>query len=349
MTTATRRRWTRVLAPLLLVAVLGACGGGDDDEGAASTGAESGGSALPAAELTLVAYSTPQEAYDEIIEAFRDTPQGKNITFKKSYGASGEQSRAVESGLGADVVAFSLEPDMTRLVKAGLVAEDWSAGEHKGMVTDSLTVFVVRKGNPEKIEGWADLVKDGVEVITPNPFTSGGARWNVMAAYGQASKVGTADADGVAYLHQLFANVPVQDDTARKSLQTFTSGKGDVLLAYENEAIFAQLKNQPIDYVVPKDTILIENPVAVTKNSAHPEQAQAFLDFLFTEEAQAIFAKNGYRPVVSGVESPHDFKEPSGLFDISQLGGWTEVAKRFFDPAEGVMADVERKIGVSVG
>jgi sulfate/thiosulfate-binding protein len=337
MRSASKRGRTLVLVPLLMVAVLAACGGGDGDEGATT------------AELTLVAYSTPQAAYDEIIDAFRATPQGKGVRIRTSYGASGEQSRAVASGLAADVVAFSLEPDMTRLVKDGLVADDWNAGPHKGMVTDSLTVFVVRKGNPEKIESWADLVEDGVEVITPNPFTSGGARWNVMAAYGQASKVGSAEADGVDYLNRLFGNVPVQDDTARKSLQTFTAGKGDVLLAYENEAIFAQQKNQPIDYVVPDDTILIENPVAVTKNSKHPVQAKAFVDFLFSDTAQAIFAQNGYRPVVEGVDSPYDFDRPKGLFDISQLGGWADVTAKFFDPASGVMAEVERKIGVAVG
>ncbi len=334
------------LAAVLLALLLAACGGGDGGNGDA---APADGTGLPAAELTLVAYSTPQEAYDEIIEAFQDTPEGRNISFKRSFGASGEQSRAVESGLDADVVAFSLEPDMTRLVKAGLVAEDWAAGEHKGMVTDSVTVFVVRKGNPKGIDTWADLVKDGVEVITPNPFTSGGARWNVMAAYGQASKVGTAHDDGVDYLHQLFGNVPVQDDTARKSLQTFTSGKGDVLLAYENEAIFAQQKGQAIDYVVPNDTILIENPVAVTSSSEHPEQARAFVEFLYGDKAQGIFAGNGYRPVVAGVDGAQEFEQPSGVFDIARLGGWADVTRRFFDPAAGIMAEVERKIGVSVG
>ncbi|MGQ0520879.1 MAG: sulfate ABC transporter substrate-binding protein [Actinomycetota bacterium] len=334
------------MAVVLLALVLAACGGGG---GNGDAGPAADGAGLPAAELTLVAYSTPQEAYDEIIEAFRDTPAGRNITFTKSYGASGEQSRAVASGLAADVVAFSLEPDMTRLVKAGLVAGDWAAGEHEGMVTDSLAVFVVRKGNPKGIETWADLVEDGVEVITPNPFTSGGARWNVMAAYGQASRVGTAHDDGVAYLHDLFGNVPVQDDTARKSLQTFTSGKGDVLLAYENEAIFAQQKGQAIDYVVPDDTILIENPVAVTSSSKHPEQARAFVEFLYGAKAQGIFAANGYRPVVAGVDGAREFEQPSGVFDIEKLGGWAEVTRRFFDPAAGVMAEVERKIGVSVG
>jgi sulfate transport system substrate-binding protein len=326
---------------------LAACGGG----GGTGTGSATsdGGAALPAAELSLVAYSTPQEAYDKIIDAFTKTPAGRRITFTRSYGGSGDQSRAVESGLKADVVAFSLEPDMTRLVKAGIVAPDWAAGEGRGMVTDSVVVLVVRKGNPKGIRTWADLVKPGVEVITPNPFTSGGARWNVMAAYGQVVKAGRSDAEAVQYLNGLFRNVPVQDDSARKALQTFTAGKGDVMLAYENEAVFAKQKGQPIDYVVPDSTILIENPVAVTAKSDHPEQARAFLDFLRGPAAQRIFAENGYRPVTAEVKGPVAFPTPPGLFTIADLGGWAEVSKRFFDPAGSVMADVERGIGVSVG
>ncbi|MGH9156503.1 MAG: sulfate ABC transporter substrate-binding protein [Acidimicrobiales bacterium] len=329
-----------------LLALLPACGGGDKAADDAPT--DTDGAALAAAELALVAYSTPQEAYDRITEAFRKTPQGRDITFTKSYGGSGDQSRAVESGLAADIVAFSLEPDMTRLVKAGIVAPEWSAGATKGMITDSVVVFVVREGNPNGIKTWADLTKPGVEVITPNPFTSGGARWNVMAAYGQASKSG-GDAKGVEYLNALFKNVPVQDDSARKALQTFTSGKGDVMIAYENEAIFAQQKNQPIDYVVPASTILIENPVAVTKSSKNPAQAKAFLEYLHGPEAQLIFARNGYRPVTEGVKVPKPFPKPAGLFTIGDFGGWADVSKRFFDPAGSVMAEVERKIGVSVG
>ncbi|MEY2400743.1 MAG: sulfate/thiosulfate transport system substrate-binding protein [Ilumatobacteraceae bacterium] len=304
---------------------------------------------LAAAELSLVAYSTPQAAYEEIIKAFNATPQGKKITFTQSYGASGDQSRAVVAGLEADYVAFSLAPDVTRLVKEGFVAEDWNADPYAGNVTDSVVVLVVRKGNPKNITGWADLTKPGVEVITANPFTSGGARWNVMAAYGQVIEGGGTEADGIAYLNALFKNVPVQDDSARKSLATFTSGKGDVLLAYENEAIFAQQNGQDIDYVVPDSTILIENPIAITSSSKHPEQAKAFFDFVRTPEAQAIFAKNGYRPVVDGVESPYDFPKPAGEFSIADLGGWTDVTKKFFDPAGSIMADVEAGIGVSVG
>ena len=300
-------------------------------------------------QLSLVAYSTPQAAYEQIISAFNATPEGKNVTFSKSYGASGDQSRAVVAGLDADYVTFSLEPDVTRLVKANLVAADWNKDAHAGNVTDSVVVLVVRKGNPKHIKGWADLTKPGIEVITANPFTSGGARWNVMAAYGQVIKGGGSEADGVAYLNALFANVPVQDDSARKSLQTFTSGKGDVLLAYENEAIFAQQNGQEIDYVVPDSTILIENPAAVTASTKHPDQAKAFLDFVRSPTAQTIFAKNGYRPVVDGIKSPYDFPTPSGLFTITDLGGWTDVSKKFFDPKGSIMADVETKIGVSVG
>ena len=186
-------------------------------------------------------------------------------------------------------------------------------------------------------------------MITANPFTSGGARWNVMAAYGQVIKGGGTEADGVAYLNALFKNVPVQDDSARKSLATFTSGKGDVMLAYENEAIFAQQNGQDIDYVVPDSTILIENPVAVTSSTKHPEQAKAFLDFVRTPEAQTIFAKNGYRPVIDGIDSPNDFPTPTGLFTIADLGGWTDVTAKFFDPKGSIMATVETGIGVSVG
>ena len=339
-----------------IVAALAMAACGDDGSPAAANNSTAGtaaagsaGAELPAAKLSLVAYSTPQEAYEKIITAFNATPAGKNITFSKSFGASGDQSRAVASGLDADYVSFSLEPDVTRLVKADLVAPDWNKDANAGNVTDSVVVLVVRKGNPKNIKGWADLTKPGIEVITPNPFTSGGARWNVMAAYGQVIKGGGTEADGVAYLKSLFANVPVQDDSARKALQTFTSGKGDVMLAYENEAIFAQQKGQDIDYVVPDSTILIENPAAITSTTKHPEQAKAFLDFVRSPQAQQIFAENGYRPVVSDVESPYDFPTPTGLFTIADLGGWTDVTAKFFDPKGSIMSDVEAGIGVSVG
>jgi sulfate transport system substrate-binding protein len=323
-----------ITAAVSAAALASACGGGN--------GSTSGGKV----QLALVAYSTPQAAYTDIIKAFQATPAGKNITFTQSYGASGDQSRAVASGLKADVVEFSLEPDITRLVKAGLIADDWNKNATKGMVTDSVVVIATRKGNPKNLKTWDDLTKAGVEVITPNPFTSGGARWNVLAGYGAKSANGADKQAGLTYLDSLFQHVPVQDDSARKSLQTFTSGKGDAILSYENEAIFAQQNNQALDYTVPDSTILIENPVAVIKKSAHPKEAKAFLDFLYTKQAQTIFAKNGYRPLSKDVTG-FTFPTPAHLFTINDLGGWSTVNTEFFDPKAGALVEIERKLGVA--
>lgn len=233
---------------------------------------------------------------------------------------------------------------MERLVEADLVAADWADNEHKGMVTDSVVVLAVREGNPKDIQGWDDLLRDDVEVITPNPFTSGGARWNIMAAYGAQLEQGASEEEAIQYLRDLFAHVPVQDKSARESLQTFSGGKGDVLLAYENEAIFAQQSGEALDYVVPDQTILIENPVAVTSEAA--DAAQAFVDFLFTEEAQKIFGEKGYRPVVEDVLAGFDYPAPPSLFTIDDLGGWSTVSDRFFDRESGVMAEINQDLGV---
>jgi sulfate/thiosulfate transport system substrate-binding protein len=314
---------------------------------AAGCGGGSGGSGGD--KLTLVAYSTPREAYEQLIPEFQKTAAGKGVSFSQSYGASGDQSRAVQNGLAADVVAFSLEPDMTKLVDAGLVAKDWNADTHKGMITNSVVVFIVRKGNPKNIRTWDDLIKPGVEVIEPNPFTSGGAKWNIMAAYGAQLKAGKTPEQATAYLLELFRHVPVQDKSAREALQTFVGGKGDVMLAYENEAINAQQKEQPVDYVVPDNTILIENPIAVAAKSRNPTEAKAFVDFLRSEPAQKTYAARGYRPVNQAAAASVNFPKPSGLFTIKDMGGWSEVNKRFFDKEGGIVAGIERQVGVSVG
>jgi sulfate/thiosulfate transport system substrate-binding protein len=318
----------------LLLGTVAGCGGDSASAGGGNT-------------ISLVAYSTPREAYEEIIPAFQDTPAGEGIDFDQSYAASGEQSRAVEAGLAADVVAFSLEPDITRLIDADMVASDWNKGPHKGMVTDSVVVFAVRPGNPENIHTWDDLLREGIEVITPNPFTSGGAQWNIMAAYGAQLELGKSEEEAVDYLKDLFVNhVPVQDKSAREALQTFVGGKGDVMLAYENEAIFAKQAGQPIDYVVPDQTILIENPIAVTSTSKNKVAAQAFVDFLYTPEAQRIFGEKGYRPVVEDVLGEFDYPTPPNLFTIDDLGGWTDVKSRFFDREDSIFLDVENELGV---
>jgi sulfate/thiosulfate-binding protein len=313
----------------------------------AACGASGGGGSGSSSKLTLVAYSTPKEAYGEIIPAFDKTAQGKGITFQQSYGASGDQSRAVQSGLPADVVALSLAPDVSKLVKSGLVSSNWDKDRYKGMVTDSVVVLAVRKGNPKHIRDWSDLVKPGVEVITPNPFTSGGARWNVMAAYGAQIKAGKTPAQALAYVKALFKNVPVQDKSARESLQTFTAGKGDVLIAYENEAITAQRKGEKLDYVIPERTILIENPVAVTTNARNTTKAREFVAYLRTPAAQRIFASKGYRPVDHSLVDQAKFPTPKGLFTIDDLGGWPTVTDQFFDPQKGSVAKIEQSLGVS--
>jgi sulfate/thiosulfate-binding protein len=291
--------------------------------------------------LTLVAYSTPKEAYGQLISAFRKTPAGKGVSFSQSYGASGEQSRAVAAGLGADIVAFSLAPDITSLVQKKLVPKTWNKDKYKGMVTRSVVVFVVRDANPKQIRSWNDLLKPGVQVITPNPFTSGGARWNVMAAYGGALRAGKTPKQAVDYLAKLWRHVIAQPSSAREGLATFLAGRGDVFLTYENEAIFAQKKGQSVQFVIPKATILIENPIAVTSTSKHKPEANAFLKYLRTVPAQRILAQNGYRPVVPAAAKGFDFPLRPQLFTIKYVGGWAKVDKKFFDPRTGVMAKIQ--------
>src|SRR3954469_22229875 len=227
------------------------------------------GAAQQGPNLSLVAYSTPREAFAKLIPLYQSTQQGKDVSFTQSYGASGDQLPAVAAGLKADIVELSLAPDMDSLVKEGLVDPKWNRQSYRGMVTDSVVVFAVRDGNPKHLKSWDDLLKPGVQVITPNPFTSGGARWNVMAAYGAWRKLGKTGPQAQAKLLQLFKHVSVQDKSARDALNTFLSGKGDVLLTYENEAIGAQLAGQKVQYVIPRSRILIENRTAPAKNSSN--------------------------------------------------------------------------------
>jgi sulfate/thiosulfate-binding protein len=317
-----------VIAAVGAVAVSG-CGG------SSTSSASSGGAG---GKLSLVAYSTPQEVYAKLIPAFNKTAAGQGVKFSQSYGPSGDQARAVAAGLPADVVAFSLAPDVKKLVDAGLVASDWTAQADKGLVSKSVVVIVVRKGNPKGIKTWDDLVKPGVQVLIPNPFESGGARWDIMAAVG---------ARGDGFLPKLYKNVVVQDKSARDSVQTFLGGKGDALLAYENEAITAQRKSGDVDYVIPDQTISIENPAAVVKDSKNAKTAQAFLDYVRSTAGQKVFAANGYRSVIPSLVDAKQYPTPSGLFTIDKFGGWDAVMKKYFDPSDSVMARIERGLGVS--
>jgi sulfate transport system substrate-binding protein len=334
-----------LLATAALVVV--GCGGSSDDTSGASTSSGGGGGGDAKTTLNLVAYSTPEVVYDEIIPDFQKTAEGEGVQFQSSYGASGDQSRAVEAGQKADVVSFSTEPDMTRLVDAGLVAPDWNAGPNKGLVTTSVVAFVVRPGNPKNIHSWADLLKPGVEVLTPNPFTSGAAKWNLMAAYGaNGGRSGDKQA-GLDYLTELVKDhVKVQDKSGREALQTFVGGQGDVLLSYEYEATTAQKKGEDVDYVLPDDTMRIDIDIAKTESA--PTVAQAFLDYVLSKPAQEHFADWGYRPVNEEVLKANEskFPTPPGLFGIEDLGGWAKANEELFDIENGTIAKIEENAGV---
>ena len=308
-----------------------------------ATGATKGGS------VALVAYSTPKDAYGQIISSFQKTSAGNGSSFSQSYGASGDQARAVAAGQSADIVALSLDPDINMLVGKGLVPKNWAANSHKGIVSDSVVVFVVRDGNPKHIRNWGDLVKPGIQVITPNPVTSGSARWNVMAAYGAQREAGKTDKQAIAYLKKFFQHVPVQPDSARTATQIFAQGKGDVLLTYENEAKYAEKKGVHTQYYTPKNTLLIETPAALTKTGVKSATAKAFYKYLWSATAQKAFAAQGYRPVVKSVAKSYHFYVPKGLFtiDTAKLGlnGWTKVNTRFFHPTKGIVAKIEKSLG----
>jgi sulfate/thiosulfate-binding protein len=318
------------------VLALSACAGGSSD----TVGASAGGGAARTT-LQLFAYSAPKVGYDKVIPAFEKTAAGKGVQLEQSYGPSGDQSRKVEAGAPADFVNFSVEPDITRLVDAGLVAKDWNANQYKGIPFGSVVTIVVRKGNPKGIEDWDDLLKPGVEVVTPNPFSSGSAKWNLLAPYSAKSNGGKDQAAGLAYIEKLVTgHVKVQPKSAREATETFLQGTGDVLLSYENEALFAERSGDPVQHVTPPTTFKIENPVAVLSKSKNLDKAKAFEDYLFTPEAQKLFAEAGFRPVDQSVaqEFTKDFPAPQKLWTIDDLGGWKTVDGTLFKKETGSIA-----------
>jgi sulfate transport system substrate-binding protein len=337
---------TKTLAAVGASALLAltACGGGAD-------AGEDGGDSK---QLDLVGFSILEAANQPLIDAFEKTPAGKGVTFKTSYGASGDQSRAVEGGLKADVVHFSLEGDVTRLVDAGLVADDWNTGPTKGILTQSVVSIVVRKGNPKHITGWDDLVKPGVEIVTPNPGSSGSARWNVLAAYGHTLATGGTEADAKDYLTKFFEHTVALPSSGRDATTAFSGGTGDALISYENEAILARQKGEDFDYIVPDQTLLIENPGAVTKDA--PAVAQKWLDYQVSKEGQKSYASFGFRPLVDvgdvkvdGANDPSNpFPQPKTLLTIAKdFGGWSAAADKFFDEENGLVTKIQAETGKS--
>jgi len=300
--------------------------------------------------LSLVAYSIPTNVFPKLISAYQATPQGQGIKFTTSFAASEVQSKAVAAGLPADVVNFSISTDVDRLVQAGLVDSTWDQNAYHGIVSKSVVVFVLRNGNPKHIKTWDDLVKPGVQVVFPNPFSSGGARWDIMAAYGAMLREHKTPKQAIAYLTQLFQHNVSQDTSGRNALNTFLSGKGDVLLDYESDAKLAQQQGKPVYFLIPKATLQIETPLAAV-NGSNKAAAQQFVTWLYTPAAQNIWAQNGYRSVLPAVEKNYlaQFPPRPQLFKIGYVGGWDKVNTQFFDPTNGIVAKIEQGLGVSTG
>jgi sulfate/thiosulfate transport system substrate-binding protein len=339
----TRRRSVKIGLPaallvLLLAAFAAGCGGGDDD----ATGSDSSGGG----KIDVVGYSTPEAVYEEALEpGFEGTPEGEGVSFSNSFGASGDQSRAVEAGQPAAVVHFSQAGDMERLVESGQVSADWNKQKYNGIAEDSVVVIVTRKGNPEGIESFDDLISKDVDVITPNPFSSGSARWNIMGIYGSQISAGKSPEQALDAVKTVLEKTVVQPGSGRDALAAFTQGEGDVLLSYENEAIKAQDEGEDVDYTIPPSTLLIETPIAITKDA--PAAAQAFLDYIWSDEGQKEWAENGYRPVNPKLVDPKQFPTPEDLFTIDSLGGWSKINDEFFDDESGSVAQIEKELGVS--
>lgn len=335
---------TRRSALVVLVAAasmgLAACAGGGASDTVGATAASE-----PAAGSTvnLYAYAVPKPGYDKLIPAFQASDAGKGVQFQQSYGPSGDQSRKVAAGANADFVNFSVEPDITRLVDAGLVDPSWNSNRYKGIPFGSVVTIVVRKGNPKGIKDWDDLLKPGLEVVTPNPFSSGSAKWNLLAPYATKSNGGADKAAGLAYISTLVRDhVKIQPKSGREATEAFLQGSGDALLSYENEALFIERKGDPVEHVTPPSTVKIENPTAVVSTGKGAEKAKAFNDFLFTPEAQELWAKAGFRPVDPAVAAKYagDFPAPKKLWTIADLGGWKDVDATLFKKDVGDIAKI---------
>ena len=330
------KQWTKLVIAGAGITALGALS-------ACATASASGGSSPGS--VSIAGFSVLQTANKQVIADFQRTTAGKGVSFTQSYGASGDQARAVISGLHADEVHLSLEPDVQKIVDAGLVPRDWASGPHHGVLTQSVVVLVVRKGNPKHITGWDDLVRPGVQVVTPNPASSGSAKWNILAAYGSQIAQGRSPAQATAYLKKLIGNTVALPGSGHDATTAFEGGTGDVLLSYEDEAIEARQAGAKFDYVVPAQTLLIQNTAALTKGAS--PAARKFLAFQQSRQGQTDYAKQGFRPLdpgisvsVPGANDPRNpFPEPATLLTIDKdFGGWSRADSTFFDDSHGLVS-----------
>ncbi len=314
-----------------------------------TTEANPAGGASPASaqkqdvELTLVGYAVPKAAHDAIIPKFQEkwkAEKGQNVTFKQSYGGSGSQTRAIIDGLEADVVHLAIGADVNKLVKAGFVSDDWTKRvPNNGIVGETVAAIITREGNPKNIKTFADLTKPDVKWVTADPKTSGGARWNYFALWNYAKKQGNDDAKALEFVTSAYKNVAVLAKDARESTDAFAKqGQGDALVNYENEVILARQKGQKLDYVIPDINISIDTPTTIIDKNVDKhgtrEVAQAFVEYLFTPEAQREFAKVGFRPLGDlGKEKEFvsQFPAVKQLGRIDDFGGWQQAQKAFED------------------
>ena len=330
------RGW-RVVVLAVAAGVLAACHGGASDV------VGGGGPGNARTSITLVAYSAPEPGWSKVIPAFNASQAGKGVQVVTSYGASGDQSRGVVDGKPADIVNFSVEPDITRLVKAGKVSKDWDKDATKGIPFGSVVTLVVRQGNPKNIKDWDDLLKPGVEVITPSPLSSGSAKWNLLAPYAVKSEGGRNPQAGIDFVNKLVSqHVKLRPGSGREATDVFVQGSGDALISYENEAIATERQGKPITHVNPPQTFKIENPLAVVTTSPHLEAATAFKNFQYTADAQKLWAGAGFRPVDPAVAADvrGQFPVPLKLWTVTDLGGWDTVDPRLFDKKTGSITGI---------
>lgn len=347
----------RTRGALALVAALAlggaACGSSGAATNTGSNGAPASCTPSDSPVITFAAYSTPREVYGKIIPAFqakwKEDHDGQNVIFQESYGGSTSQAQNVVNGFQADVVALSLAPDVDTIKDAGLITHDWTAAPDGGMVSASVVVFDVRPDNPKAITDYDGLTQPGLQILTPDPAASGGARWNIVSAYGAAERGNVAgvtadDAGAEQLLTGIFKNVTVMDKSARDSIKNFEAGNGDVAITYENEVLTAQKAGLPDEMVIPPSTVLIENPVAVVDKNAEAHcvvaAANGFVDFLHSDDAKALYASVGFlRPVDPAAAAQGDgdtFAPIQDLFTVADLGGWDQIDTKVFGDPDGI-------------
>lgn len=324
------------LVALASAALLGAgCGGGQD-------AADAGGQ-----EVGVVGYVALETAYRRSLEpSFRSTIDGEGVGFSNWFGSSEGQSRAVAEGEPASIVHFERIRDVERLVEAGDIAADWTEQPYNGIANRSVIVFVVRKGNPLQIHNVKDLLGKDLEVVIPDPLGSAAGQWSVMNIYATRINERKSEDEALAAVRTVLEKTVARPPGATAALETFMQGRGDVLLTYESEAIQAieAGKGKHFQFLVPHQTILVENPIAATGEAPQPA-AQDFLDFVWSDEGQVILAEHGFRPANPWLVDQERFFPRNGAFRIERFGGWRKVEEEFFDQESGSVAAIERELG----